>query len=211
MGIISPTLCHKCMQHASEWQEQWLLSLPSPGWRWGGASWEADRRTVSYSWARILQGGLPQPRQQAVALKHPDMGHVWIMCSDYSCFVKTLSAPRRPACNRGHADHTPRTAPDFMCLFLTFEGWTSRYCQMFHNKFNNLIVFMYVITKHCSGTWSILNHLKNAFLLLLKCLTEVSAFTNILKKIRIYFETFISCNILNNKIKKKWPLSWKTK
>lgn len=58
MGIISPTLCHKCMQHASEWQEQWPLSLPSPGWRWGGASWEADRQTGSYS--RILQRGLPQ-------------------------------------------------------------------------------------------------------------------------------------------------------
>lgn len=60
MGIISPTLCHKFMQHASEWQEQWPLSLPSPGWRWGGASWEADRQTGSYSWAQILQGGLTQ-------------------------------------------------------------------------------------------------------------------------------------------------------
>lgn len=49
MGIIFPTLCHKCMQHASEWHEQWPLSLPSPAWRWGGASWEADRQTGPYS------------------------------------------------------------------------------------------------------------------------------------------------------------------
>lgn len=65
MGIISPTLCHKCMQHASECQEQWPLSLPSPGRRWGGASWEADRQTSSYSEARILEGGLT--RSQATS------------------------------------------------------------------------------------------------------------------------------------------------
>ncbi len=34
-----------------------------------------------------------KPRQQAMAFKHPDMGHVWIMCLDYACFVKhTLAA-----------------------------------------------------------------------------------------------------------------------
>lgn len=61
-GIISPTPCQKCMQHASEWQEQWPLSLPCAGaGRRGGASWESRRggqaRTVG-RW--MLQGGLAQ-------------------------------------------------------------------------------------------------------------------------------------------------------
>lgn len=28
MGITSPTLCHKCTLHASQWHQQWPLSLP---------------------------------------------------------------------------------------------------------------------------------------------------------------------------------------
>lgn len=76
MRIISPTLCHKCMQHASKWQEQWPLSLLLPGWSWGSASWEADRQTGSYSEVWILEGGTHEPRQQAMALQPADMGHV---------------------------------------------------------------------------------------------------------------------------------------
>lgn len=101
MGIISPTLCHKCMQHASEWQEQWPLSVPSPGWRWGGASWEADRQTGSYSEVQILEGGLT--RTQATSNGTPT--------SRYGpCVNDVLGLPllctKHSACIRGQAVHT---------------------------------------------------------------------------------------------------------
>lgn len=35
MRLLSWAPCQKCMLHASEWQEQWALSAPSQGWRWG--------------------------------------------------------------------------------------------------------------------------------------------------------------------------------
>lgn len=91
MRIISPTLCHKCMQHASKWQEQWPLSLLLPGWSWGGASWEADRQTGSYSEVWILEGGTHEPRQQAMALQPADMGHalgLTLLCITHSACVR---------------------------------------------------------------------------------------------------------------------------
>lgn len=47
-----------------------------------------------------------KPRQRAMALKLPDMGHVWIMCLDYSCFVKHTLL-KHSACISGQAVHTP--------------------------------------------------------------------------------------------------------
>lgn len=47
-------------------------------------------RTVK---CRYLREASHEPRQQAMELQLPDMGHVWMMCLDYRCFAQhTLPA-----------------------------------------------------------------------------------------------------------------------
>lgn len=46
---------------------------------------------------RYFREASHKPRQQAMALKLPDMGHVWMVCLDYSFTAQTLRLDQRAA------------------------------------------------------------------------------------------------------------------
>lgn len=87
MGIISPTLCHKCMQHASECQEQWPLSLPSTRLEMGRCIMGSRQADKLVQWSADTWGR-PHTNPGNKQWHSRLMGHVWIMGLDYGCFTQ---------------------------------------------------------------------------------------------------------------------------
>lgn len=72
-----------------------------------------------------------KPRQQAMALQLPDIGHVWVMCLDYCCFVKhtrlkTLNTHQRAASSHSSPFYGRKNKVRwdvficFWCMFLNY-------------------------------------------------------------------------------------------
>lgn len=113
---------------------------------------EMGRCIMGSRQARTVERGyfreaLQKPRQQATALKLPDMGHVWIMCLDYLSFVKHTPL-RLSIWIRRQAVHRTLATPDFM--WEKNKAWSNVFALVFDLRARTAVYMLCLIQWCCN-------------------------------------------------------------